>query len=138
MKKIRFSNKELGVTSTDISNCEDRDQLLEWLVFIESHLTTLSSQVNAAKGTYQSGGKVDKDWFHRLKTYKRVQGTLKFQIQAKLAELKKIENAKNEERQLSSDRIKADFWLSKVKYLAPEKVNYYYDELIDVLKNKGL
>ena len=110
LSKINLVNTSFSFTSQDVFSCNDRDQLKEWLLLLESEIQTVKNQINEAKlKVHTTGEYSDPQWFHSANKYRGAQVLLKKQIEYQIKKLKEQEKKTPNEENLWKYILKQKF-----------------------------
>jgi len=82
-------SKTLGISVKDIAECQDIETLHAWMQVIEEDIVKMSNSLDRAKAHFiETGEYADASWYANTTAAKRIQGTLKSQMQARVSVLK--------------------------------------------------
>lgn len=119
-------NVELGITETDIKNCNDSYKLQEWKTSIVMQSSKVKDKLMKMKNDYKNDLESDADEYRRTQGFKRILSVLLLQIQARQAELKSI-RCKNEDRlliEIFKEILPGETFRQGIEILRERKGNY--------------
>ena len=120
--------KELGITSDDVKNHNDRNELKLYKIELDSIIAKLDYELDDYKLKYKlTGISGDYDWFIRAKSKRKLYGLMTQLIQTRLAIIKKEQH---EEQRNSFHAI----LMRKIKdKIGEEELNELIDQIHDEL-----
>jgi hypothetical protein len=82
-------NKNLGISEEDIANCNDLDQLQDWLHKVEGDIAKMSNNIDRAKAHFfDTGEYADPVWYANTVAAKRIQHVMKAILHTRIANVK--------------------------------------------------
>lgn len=86
-----IENRNLGITSEDVEQCNDLKELQRWLRTVENDILSMDLQLHLAETKEMLGEEVDIGWKRKTEAAKMLQERLKKWIEYRILEVSPLE-----------------------------------------------